>query len=87
LPPAEEPLLGLVKDDYWRIAQFGGLGMIALLLIFFVMRPLIKALLLITTMLANRKPFGAPGALRRRRRGARLIPAGGAPTQSGSVQA
>jgi flagellar M-ring protein FliF len=44
LPPAEEPLLGLVKDDYWRIAQFAGLGLIALLLIFFVMRPLIKAL-------------------------------------------
>lgn len=44
LPPAEEPFLGLAKDDYWRIAQFGGLGMIALLMIFFVMRPLIKAL-------------------------------------------
>lgn len=44
LPPAEEPFLGLAKDDYWRIAQFGGLGLIALLLIFFVMRPMIKAL-------------------------------------------
>jgi flagellar M-ring protein FliF len=44
LPPVEEPFLGLAKDDYWRIAQFGGLGVIALLLIFFVMRPLITAL-------------------------------------------
>jgi flagellar M-ring protein FliF len=44
LQPVEEPFMGLVKDDYWRIAQFGGLGLIALLLIFFVMRPMIKAL-------------------------------------------
>lgn len=44
LAPVEEPLLGLVKDDYWRIAQMSGLGLIALLLIFFVMRPMIKAL-------------------------------------------
>lgn len=44
LPPVEEPFMGLVKDDYWRIAQFGGLGMIALMLIFFVMRPLIASL-------------------------------------------
>jgi flagellar M-ring protein FliF len=44
LAPVEEPFLGLIKDDYWRIGQFGGLGVIALLLIFFVMRPLIKAL-------------------------------------------
>ena len=44
LPPVEEPFLGLVKDDYWRIAQFGGLGLIALMLIFFVMRPLIASL-------------------------------------------
>lgn len=43
LPPVEEPFMGLVKDDYWRLGQFGGLGVIALLLIFFVMRPLIKA--------------------------------------------
>jgi flagellar M-ring protein FliF len=44
LLPVEEPFLGLVKDDYWRIAQFGGLGLIALMLIFFVMRPLIASL-------------------------------------------
>ncbi len=44
LPPVEEPFLGLVKDDYWRIAQFGGLGLIALMLIFFVMRPLVASL-------------------------------------------
>jgi len=44
LTPVEEPFLGLTKDDYWRIAQFGGLGLIALILIFFVMRPLIAAL-------------------------------------------
>lgn len=67
LPPAEEPLLGLVKDDYWRIAQFGGLGMIALLLIFFVMRPLIKALVspIQTTALSSHAIAGqaAQGAL------------------------
>jgi flagellar M-ring protein FliF len=44
LPAAEEPFLGLTKDDYWRLGQFGGLGVIALLLIFFVMRPLVTAL-------------------------------------------
>lgn len=44
LPPAEEPLLGLQKEDILHIAQFGGIGIIALLLIFFVMRPMIKAL-------------------------------------------
>jgi flagellar M-ring protein FliF len=44
LPPVEEPFMGLVKEDYWRIAQFGGLGLIALMLIFFVMRPLISSL-------------------------------------------
>jgi flagellar M-ring protein FliF len=44
LPPVEEPFMGLVKEDYWRIAQFGGLGLIALMLIFFVMRPLIASL-------------------------------------------
>jgi len=68
LPPAEEPLLGLVKDDYWRLGQFGGLGMIALLLIFFVMRPLIKALVspMPATALASEAiggPAGAAGAL------------------------
>jgi flagellar M-ring protein FliF len=44
LPPADEPLLGLQKEDILHIAQFGGIGIIALLLIFFVMRPMIKAL-------------------------------------------
>jgi flagellar M-ring protein FliF len=44
LPPPEEPLLGLEKEDILHIAQFGGIGIIALLLIFFVMRPMIKAL-------------------------------------------
>jgi flagellar M-ring protein FliF len=69
LPPAEEPFLGLVKDDYWRIAQFGGLGVIALLLIFFVMRPLIAALVsppqgagaLASQAIAG--PAGAPAAI------------------------
>lgn len=44
LPPAEEPLLGLEKSDYLHLAQFTGIGLIALLLIFFVMRPMIKTL-------------------------------------------
>ncbi|MCE9523081.1 MAG: flagellar M-ring protein FliF [Alphaproteobacteria bacterium] len=44
LPPVEEPFLGLAKEDIWKIAQFAGLGLIALLLIFFVMRPLITAI-------------------------------------------
>lgn len=44
LPPAEEPMLGLQREDYAHIAQFAGIGLIALLLIFFVMRPMIKAL-------------------------------------------
>jgi flagellar M-ring protein FliF len=44
LPPSEAPLLGLEKEDILHIAQFGGIGIIALLLIFFVMRPMIKAL-------------------------------------------
>ncbi|MEQ1754641.1 MAG: flagellar basal-body MS-ring/collar protein FliF [Micropepsaceae bacterium] len=44
LPPAEEPLLGLQKEDVLHISQFGGIGIIALLLIFFVLRPMIKAL-------------------------------------------
>lgn len=44
LPPVEEPFLGLQKEDMWRIAQMGGMGVIALLLIFFVMRPMTKAL-------------------------------------------
>jgi flagellar M-ring protein FliF len=45
LPPVEEPFLGLNKNDYWRLGQYGGLGLIALLLIFFVLRPMAKALL------------------------------------------
>lgn len=36
--------LGIAKDDLWRIAQFSGLGVIALLLIFFVMRPMMLRL-------------------------------------------
>ena len=40
LTAPEEPFMGLGKADYWQIAQFGGLGVIALLLIFFVARPL-----------------------------------------------
>lgn len=44
LAPTEEPLLGLQKEDILHISQFGGIGLIALLLIFFVLRPMIKAL-------------------------------------------
>jgi flagellar M-ring protein FliF len=70
LPPAEEPFLGLNKDDYWRIAQFAGLGVIALLLIFFVMRPLVSAVAgpsatagaLTTTAQGGAMIAGAPGA-------------------------
>jgi flagellar M-ring protein FliF len=40
----EEPFMGLGKADYWQIAQFSGLGVISLLLIFFVARPLAKGL-------------------------------------------
>ena len=57
----EEPFLGLVKDDYWRIAQFAGLGTIALLLIFFVMRPLIQALVT-PPQLATAPPVAAIAA-------------------------
>jgi flagellar M-ring protein FliF len=87
LPPAEEPLLGLVKDDYWRIAQFGGLGMIALLLIFFVMRPLIKALVSSpqAAMLASQAIAGAAGATAAiagpAGPAAVVVPVGGAPVQ------
>ena len=49
LPPAEEPLLGLEKGDYLHLAQFGGIGLIAILLIFFVMRPMIKTITAATT--------------------------------------
>lgn len=44
IPPAEEPFMGLEKADMLYISQFAGIGIIALLLIFFVMRPMIKAL-------------------------------------------
>ncbi len=44
LPPVEEPFMGLEKADMLYISQFAGIGIIALLLIFFVMRPMIKAL-------------------------------------------
>ncbi len=65
LPPVEEPLLGMNKDDWWRASQFGGLGLIALLMIFFVMRPLIKALVspMPATTLASQAIAGpAPAA-------------------------
>jgi flagellar M-ring protein FliF len=90
LPPVEEPLLGLVKDDYWRLAQFGGLGMIALLLIFFVMRPLIKALVgapagqgaVALTSQAIAGPGGATVTLAGPNGPAAVvIPVGGAPVQ------
>ena len=68
LPPAEEPFMGLQKEDYWRIAQYAGLGFIALLLIFFVIRPLIRALATppqagMLTSQALPGPAGAAGAL------------------------
>jgi flagellar M-ring protein FliF len=44
LAPAEEPFLGLDKSDILYLSQIIGIGIIALLLIFFVMRPMIKAL-------------------------------------------
>ncbi len=84
LPPVEEPLLGLVKDDYWRIAQFAGLGLIALLLIFFVMRPLIKALVTppqtsALTSQAIAGPAGAVAVAGPAGAPALAAPAGGAP--------
>ncbi len=39
---AEEPFLGLDKEDYFYLAQVGGLFLIALLLLFFVVRPLVN---------------------------------------------
>lgn len=88
LPPAEEPFMGLVKEDYWRIAQYGGLGFIALLLIFFVIRPLIKALTSPQQggMLASQAlpaPAGSAGALPQ---GA-SIDALGAPTSAAALPA
>jgi flagellar M-ring protein FliF len=44
LAPPEEPFLGLEKTDILYLSQYIGIGIIALLLIFFVMRPMIKAL-------------------------------------------
>jgi flagellar M-ring protein FliF len=44
IPVEEEAMFGLEKGDMWRIAQFGGLGILALLTIFLVLRPLIKAM-------------------------------------------
>lgn len=44
LTPPEEPFLGLEKADILYLSQFIGIAIIALLLIFFVMRPMIKAL-------------------------------------------
>jgi flagellar M-ring protein FliF len=44
LPPVEEAFMGLEKGDLWRIGQYSGLGLLALLMIFLVFRPLIKAL-------------------------------------------
>jgi len=41
--PAEEPLLGLTKDDYMRIAEIGVLGLLGLILILFVLRPFLSA--------------------------------------------
>jgi flagellar M-ring protein FliF len=40
----EEAMFGLHKGDIWQLAQFGGLGLLALLTIFLVIRPLIKAM-------------------------------------------
>ncbi len=40
--PVAEPFLGLDKEDYFYLAQVGGLFLIALLLLFFVVRPLVN---------------------------------------------
>jgi flagellar M-ring protein FliF len=68
--PAEEPaMFELDKGDYVLIAQYGGIGLIALLLIFFVIRPMIKNLataptgmMMTTQMLPGPGSAGAPGA-------------------------
>jgi flagellar M-ring protein FliF len=44
LPVEEEAMFGLQKADMWQIAQFAGLGLLALMMIFLVLRPLIKAM-------------------------------------------
>lgn len=41
--PVEEAMLGLERGDMLQIAQFAGMGILALLMIFLVLRPLIKA--------------------------------------------
>lgn len=80
LPPVEEPFLGLVKDDYWRIGQFAGLGVIALLLIFFVMRPLIQTLAAPQQAFtaALPAPQGAAVALSANQQAALMAPSAGA---------
>ena len=88
LPPAEEPFMGLVKEDYWRLGQYGGLGFIALLLIFFVIRPLIRALTLppqagMLTSQALPAPAGAAGMLPASATTAAL----GAPATAGALPA
>jgi flagellar M-ring protein FliF len=40
--PVAEPFLGLDKEDYFYLSQVGGLFLIALLLLFFVIRPLVN---------------------------------------------
>ncbi len=70
LPPAEEPFLGLEKADILYLSQYIGIAIIALLLIFFVMRPMIKALQAPTAgglLVAQGSPLGGaiaagPGA-------------------------
>jgi flagellar M-ring protein FliF len=70
LPPPEEPFMGLDKADYWQIAQFAGLGVIALLLIFFVARPL--AMRLSTPQASGQVALAAAG-------GVGALPPGSAP--------
>jgi flagellar M-ring protein FliF len=65
-PPEEEALLGLEKGDIWQIAQYAGLGILALLTIFLVLRPLIKAMTMPPQMggaLASLPMGAAAGAL------------------------
>ncbi len=40
--PAPTPFLGLTKDDYMRIAEISVLGLIGLILVFFVLRPFLS---------------------------------------------
>jgi flagellar M-ring protein FliF len=68
LPAAEETFmgLGLEKGDLWKIGQYAGLGLLALLMIFLVFRPLIKALTFVPPQAAalSSLPAGAAtGAL------------------------